>query len=84
MEEFFPGIEKIRYEGPLSRNPLAFKEYSADELTAGKPMKEHLRFALSWWHTICSSGTDMFGAGTVRRFGRRRSSRRTVRWRSSC
>lgn len=67
MEEFFPGIEKIRYEGPLSRNPLAFREYSADELIAGKPMKDHLRFALSWWHTICSSGTDMFGAGTARR-----------------
>lgn len=65
MGEFFPGIKKIQYEGPLSRNPLSFKEYQAGEIVAGKPMKEHLRFAMSWWHTICSSGTDMFGSGTA-------------------
>ena len=61
MGEYFPGVGKIRYEGPLSRNPLAFREYQADEIVAGKPMKEHLRFAMSWWHTICSRGKDMFG-----------------------
>ncbi|NLD97126.1 MAG: xylose isomerase, partial [Synergistaceae bacterium] len=65
MGEFFPGIKKIQYEGPLSKNPLAFKEYNADEIVAGKPMKEHFRFAMSWWHTICSSGSDMFGSGTA-------------------
>ncbi|MDD3516247.1 MAG: hypothetical protein PHD35_10985, partial [Synergistaceae bacterium] len=61
MGEYFPGVGKIRYEGPLSRNPLSFREYQADEIVAGKPMKEHLRFAMSWWHTICSRGKDMFG-----------------------
>ncbi len=65
MGDLFPGIKKIQYEGPLSQNPLAFKEYNADEVIAGKPMKEHFRFALSWWHTICSSGSDMFGSGTA-------------------
>ena len=41
---FFPEVSKIRYEGPDSKNPLAFRHYSADEVVAGKPMKEHLRF----------------------------------------
>jgi xylose isomerase len=65
MGELFPGVGKIEFEGPLSRNPLAFREYNAEEVIAGKTMKEHFRFAMSWWHTICSSGIDMFGSGTA-------------------
>ena len=65
MSEFFKNIGKIPYEGKGSDNPLAFKYYHPDEVIAGKPMKEQLRFALSWWHTMGGDGTDMFGVGTA-------------------
>ena len=65
MKEYFKGIGKIQYEGKDSKNPLAFKYYNPDEIVAGKPMREHLKFALSWWHTMGGDGTDMFGVGTV-------------------
>ena len=64
MSEIF-NIGKINYEGPKSKNPLSFKHYNADEVIAGKTMKEHLRFAMSYWHTLCGDGTDMFGIGTT-------------------
>ncbi|MDO5147959.1 MAG: xylose isomerase [Oscillospiraceae bacterium] len=65
MSTFFNGIEKIAYEGKNSTNPLAFKYYNPDEVICGKKMSEHLKFALSWWHTMGGDGTDMFGAGTA-------------------
>lgn len=65
MSEFFKNIGKIPYEGKASTNPLAFKYYNPDEVIAGKTMKEHLKFALSWWHTMGGDGTDMFGCGTT-------------------
>lgn len=65
MAEFFKGIEKIKYEGASSTNPLSFKYYNPDEVIGGKTMKEQLKFALSWWHTMCGDGTDMFGVGTA-------------------
>ncbi|MCQ2407858.1 MAG: xylose isomerase [Oscillospiraceae bacterium] len=65
MSEFFSNIPKIPYEGKLSTNPLAFKYYNPDEIIDGKPMREHLKFALSWWHTMGGDGTDMFGVGTA-------------------
>ena len=65
MSEFFPNIGKIPYEGKNSTNPLAFKYYNPDEIICGKKMSEHLKFALSWWHTMGGDGTDMFGAGTA-------------------
>jgi xylose isomerase len=64
-KEFFPGIAKIQYEGPGSKNPLAFKHYDADELVEGKSMKEHLRFSVTYWHTIRGQLSDMFGSGTA-------------------
>ncbi len=64
-KEFFKGIPKIQYEGPDSKNPLAFKWYNPDELVDGKPMKEHLRFAVAYWHTIKNPLADMFGVGTA-------------------
>ena len=64
MSEFF-NIPKIQYEGKTSTNPLAFKYYNPDEIINGKPMREQLKFALSWWHTMCGDGTDMFGVGTT-------------------
>ena len=65
MGEFFKEIGKIKYEGKSSTNPFAFKYYDPDEIVAGKPMKEQLKFALSWWHTMGGDGTDMFGCGTA-------------------
>ncbi|MGO8676603.1 MAG: xylose isomerase [Limisphaerales bacterium] len=64
-KEFFPGISKIHYEGPKSKNPLAFKHYNPDELVEGKSMKEHLRFSVTYWHTIRGKLSDMFGSGTA-------------------
>ncbi len=63
--EFFPTIPVIKYEGKDSKNMLAFRHYNPDEVILGKPMREHLKFALSYWHTMCAEGTDMFGRGTM-------------------
>lgn len=63
--EAFPDIKKIAYEGPKSRNPLAFKHYNADEVIDGKSMKDHLRFAVVYWHTFRNPLADPFGAGTA-------------------
>ncbi len=65
MKEFFENIGKISYEGKNSVNPLAFKYYNPDEIVGGKSMREQLKFALSWWHTMGGDGTDMFGCGTA-------------------
>ncbi len=65
MAEFFKDIPVIKYEGPNSTNPLSFKYYNPDEVVGGKTMKEQLKFALSWWHTMGGDGTDMFGVGTT-------------------
>ena len=63
-KEHFPGIGKVRFEGPASDNPLAFKHYDADRVIAGKTMREHLRFAVCYWHSFCATGGDPFGPGT--------------------
>ena len=63
--EYFKNIGKIKYEGKQSDNPLAFKFYNPDEIIAGKTMREQLRFAMSYWHTMCAEGADMFGVGTT-------------------
>ena len=64
---YFNGIEKINYEGPSSKNPLAFKYYNPDEVVMGKTMKEHCRFAMSYWHTFTYMGNDPFGGTTMYR-----------------
>ncbi len=64
MYEYFKDIPHIKYEGSNSKNPLAFKFYNAEQIVAGKKMKDHLPFALAWWHTLCATGADMFGVGT--------------------
>lgn len=63
-EEYFPGIGKIKFEGRNSDNPLAFKFYDENKVVAGKTMKEHMRFAIAYWHTFCGTGEDPFGPGT--------------------
>ena len=67
MKSAFPEITKIGYEGPGSKNPMAFKHYDADAVVAGKTMREHLRFAVVYWHTFRGTGSDPFGAGTMQR-----------------
>ncbi len=67
MKMYFQEINKISYEGAESNNPLAFKYYDAERMVAGKKMKEHLRFALSYWHTLTGNGTDPFGQPTMER-----------------
>ncbi len=62
--EYFPGIGQIKYEGPESDNPLAFKTYEPGRAVAGRTMEEHLRFAVCYWHSFCANGGDPFGPGT--------------------
>lgn len=63
-KEFFPGIGQIKFEGPQSDNPLAFKWYDEKRMISGKSMKDHLRYAVCYWHTFCNTGGDPFGPGT--------------------
>src|SRR5881394_661658 len=65
MPSAFPKIPRIRYEGPSSKNPLAFKHYNPDELVEGKSMKEHLRFSVVYWHTFRNRLSDPCGVGTA-------------------
>jgi len=62
--EYYKGINKIKFEGKESDNPLAFKYYNPEKLVAGKPMKDHFKFAVAYWHTFCGQGADPFGLGT--------------------
>lgn len=61
QKEYFPGIGKIKFEGKESKNPLAYHYYNADQVVLGKPMKEWLKFAMAWWHTLGQQGADPFG-----------------------
>jgi xylose isomerase len=64
QQEYFKGIGKIPYEGRESDNPLAFKFYDPTKKVAGKTLKEHLRFAVAYWHSFCGGGGDPFGSAT--------------------
>ncbi len=64
MAEFFPGIGKIKFEGPKSKKPLAFKHYNASEKILGKTMAQHLRFSVAYWHAYCNGCADQFGGPT--------------------
>lgn len=67
LNEFFPTIPEIRFEGRGSKNEFAFKYYNPEEVVGNKAMKDHLRFALSYWHTLTGGGDDPFGAPTMLR-----------------
>jgi xylose isomerase len=64
QKEFFKGVPEIKYEGPCTDNPLAFRWYEADRVVAGKTMREYLRFACAYWHSFCGNGIDPFGEPT--------------------
>ncbi|PVX45633.1 D-xylose isomerase [Flavobacterium sp. 103] len=63
-QSYFKNIDTIKFEGRESTNPLAFKWYDENRVVAGKTLKEHLRFSMAYWHTLCNTGGDPFGAGT--------------------
>jgi len=67
MAEFFPDVPVIEYEGPQSRNPLAFKHYNPEEKVEGVAMQDLFRFSVAYWHTFRGSGSDPFGAPTLQR-----------------
>ncbi|MGF1637483.1 MAG: xylose isomerase [Cyclobacteriaceae bacterium] len=63
-KQFFPSVEKIAFEGKESKNPFAYRFYDENQVVAGKSMKDHFRFAVAYWHTLCGTGADPFGPGT--------------------
>ena len=63
-KEYFPQIGKIPFEGPQSKNPLAFRYYEPDRLVRGRKMKDWFKFSMAWWHTLCAEGSDQFGGPT--------------------
>ncbi|MCQ2188138.1 MAG: xylose isomerase [Bacteroidales bacterium] len=64
MAEFFPEISKIKFAGAESKDPMAFHYYDPEKVVAGKKMKDWMKFAMAWWHTLCAEGADQFGGGT--------------------
>jgi xylose isomerase len=64
QKEYFPQIGKIKFEGKESKNPMAYRYYNAEKVIMGKKMKDWLKFAMAWWHTLCAEGSDQFGGGT--------------------
>ena len=61
---YFPTVGKIPFEGKDSKNPMAFHYYDPEKVVCGKKMKDWLKFAMAWWHTLCAEGSDQFGPGT--------------------
>ena len=64
---YFPEIEPIKYEGPSSKNPLAFHHYNPAEVVDGKTLKDLLRYTVCYWHTFRGTGSDPFGSATLQR-----------------
>jgi xylose isomerase len=66
-KEYFEGVPQIPYEGPQSRQALAFRHYDPAQMIDGKSLKDRLRFSIAFWHSFRGTGTDMFGSATIRR-----------------
>lgn len=67
VKEYFPEVKKLTLlEDKFSTN-LGFRHYNPDEIVNGKKMKDHLRFSMAYWHTLCATGVDPFGIGTAER-----------------
>lgn len=67
MEEYFPEVDQIKFEGKSSKNPLAYKYYNPKEIIGDKTMEEQLRFSVAYWHTFTGDGSDPFGSPTMNR-----------------
>lgn len=65
QKEFFKGIDQINFEGEESDNPFSYRFYDKEKVVLGKPMKEHFKFAVAYWHSFVNSGNDPFGIGTI-------------------
>ncbi len=65
MNQYFKDIPQIKFEGRKTDNPYAFRYYDENEMIGDKTMKEWLRFSMAYWHTLCGTGSDPFGAGTM-------------------
>ena len=65
MANYFDNIPRITYTGADSKDPFSFKYYNPDRVIMGKTMREHLPFAMAWWHNLGAAGTDMFGRDTA-------------------
>ncbi len=63
-KEFFKGISQVKYEGPESDNPLAFRWYDENKVVAGKTLKDHFKFSCAYWHSFVNDGSDPFGGPT--------------------
>lgn len=81
MQTYFDQLDRVRYEGPTSANPLAFRHYNPDELVLGKRMEDHLRFAACYWHTFCWNGADMLAWAPLTARGSSRAKR--WKWRNA-
>jgi xylose isomerase len=66
-ESLFAQVPPIRYEGPETENPLAYRWYDRSRMVLGRTMEEHLRMAVCYWHTFCWDDFDVFGRGTFER-----------------
>jgi len=66
-DTIFSDFPTIAFEGPSSDNPLAYRYYDAEKVVLGKPLREHLRFAVAYWHSLAMNGSDPFGAATINR-----------------
>jgi hypothetical protein len=67
VTDFFKGLKPVKFEGPTSSNPLAYRFYNKDELVMGKRMEDHIRPAVAYWHTFAWEGGDPFGGRTFDR-----------------
>ena len=67
MKEYFSKVSLVKYEGRESKNAFAFKFYNPEEVIMGKTMRQHLRFSMTYWHTMVATGADPFGTGTIDR-----------------
>ena len=67
MAQFFPTIPHIEYEGPKSKNQLAFKHYDPEQKVEGKKLKDLMRYTVCYWHTFRGTGSDPFGSATLQR-----------------
>ncbi|HLX97541.1 MAG TPA: xylose isomerase, partial [Roseiarcus sp.] len=66
-KRFFGDVKPVKYEGPKSDNPYAYRHYDPSRKVMGKTMAEHLRPAVCYWHSLAWPGSDMFGEGTFHR-----------------
>jgi xylose isomerase len=72
MPVYFDQLDRVRFEGPKTANPLAFRHYNPDEIVLGKRMAEHLRFAACYWHNFCWNGAICLAAVLLNDPGNRR------------